>query len=232
MAKKDIIEKILNVNEMFTKSELEGKKIEELEKLYALSLSLNQKEKEIEEAKKQEEKMKEQEGEKKSTEMDTDEVKDNSSTYQRIKKPTLDKNELIPVMNITNGPLIYQSKKTGMEIKFEKYGDVEYLEVGELLTMRSGQRRFLDEPWIFIMDDEVTEYLGLDKLYKKLVNPSNIDQIFNFNVDHFTEVIKSSPRGYAQLLISRAKEKIKNGSLDSVAKIKALEERFNIELVQ
>jgi hypothetical protein len=223
MAKKDIIEKILNVTEMFSKSELEGKKIEELEKIYKLGLSVA----ELEKQKEQELMKKDQDEEAKTSEFNPDPF-----PIQRLKKPSLDKNELIPVMNITNGSLVYQSRKTGLEVKFERYGDIEYLEVGELLTMRSGQRRFLDEPWILILDDEVVNYLGLDKLYKKLENPQNIDNIFSFDNDTFEQVVQSSPRGYAQLIISRARLKIKEGTLDSVSKIKILEDRFNVELAQ
>lgn len=225
MAKKDIIEKILNVTEMFSKSELEGKKIEELEKIYQLGLAVaeNEKRKE-EEAKKKEEKAEESEK--------VNESVSSAIPLQRLKKPSLDKNELIPVMNITNGSLVYQSRKTGLEVKFERYGDIEYLEVGELLTMRSGQRRFLDEPWILIMDNEVVNYLGLDKLYNKLENPQNIDNIFKFDNEAFEQIVTSSPRGYAQLIISRARAKIKDGTLDSVSKIKLLEDRFKVELAQ
>jgi hypothetical protein len=81
-------------------------------------------------------------------------------------------------MNITNGILIYKSKKTGMHLQFEKYGDIEYIEFGELLTMKTSSRKFLEEPWILILDEEVVKYLGLEKLYKKLVHPENIDAIF------------------------------------------------------
>lgn len=225
MAKKDIIEKILNVTDMFSKSELEGKKAEELEKLYKLGLAVAENEK-----RKEEDAIKKDSVE--NTESAYDANNESTFSFQRLKKPSLDKNELIPVMNITNGSLVYQSRKTGMEVKFERYGDIEYLEVGELLTMRSGQRRFLDEPWILIMDNEVVNYLGLDKLYKKLENPQNIDNIFAFDNEAFEEIVKSSPRGYAQLIISRAKIKIKEGTLDSVSKIKILEERFNVELAQ
>jgi hypothetical protein len=222
MAKKDIIEDILNVTDMFTKSELEGKKNEELEKILKLGQSVAEAERMKEE---QESKMSEENTDEGETVPPLDDTK-----YKRLKKPSLDKNELIPVMNITNGSLIYQSKKTGLEVKFEQYGDIEYLEVGELLTMRSGQRRFLDEPWILIMDNEVVEYLGLEKLYKKLENPQNIDRIFAFDNEQFKAVVENAPRGYAQLIVSRAKAKLKDGSLDSVAKIKVLEERFKVEL--
>jgi len=57
------------------------------------------------------------------------------------RKEMLDKQMLVPIMNVTNGRLIYQSRKTGSEFRFERYGDIEYMELYELLTMRSGHRR-------------------------------------------------------------------------------------------
>jgi hypothetical protein len=213
MAKKDVIKEILKMTDMFTLSELEGKKVEELEKILKLG-QINVAKSDI-----------------KSADGPSIDVPVTQNKFSRMKKPTLDKNELIPVMNITNGTLVYTSRKTGLSVKFEKYGDVEYLEIGELLTMRSGQKRYLDEPWILIMDDEVVQYLGLDKMYKKLVSPQNVDQIFSFDLETYKEVVENAPIGYAQLIISRAKERLKDGSLDSMAKIKVLEEKFKVELV-
>jgi hypothetical protein len=213
MAKKDVIEEILSLSSTFTKDQLESYKLGELEQILKMS-------KEIAENAKKEAKDKSM----------ISEMTEKNESVHRIKKPNVDKSELVPVMNLTHGSLVYQSRKTGMEVKFEQYGDIEYLEVGELLTMRSSQRRFLDEPWILILDEEVVNYLGLDKLYKKLVNPDNIDEIFNFKQERFIEVIQSAPRGYSQLIVSRAKAKMADGTLDSVAKIKALEERYNVEL--
>jgi len=213
MAKKEVIEQIQAVTDMFSKSELEGKKVEELEKILKLGQSV------APQKDQPKENNEEFVGEKQP------------QKFSRMKKPTLDKNELIPVMNITNGPLLYKSLKTGMSVKFEQYGDVEYLEVGELLTMRSSQKRYLEEPWMLIMDEEIVNYLGLDKLYKKLISPQNVDKIFTFDQPTFQEIIENAPMGYNQLIISRAKQRLKDGSLDSLAKIKILEEKFNIQLV-
>lgn len=213
MAKKEVIEQIQAVTDMFSKSELEGKKVEELEKILKLGQSV------APQKDQPKENNEEFVGEKQP------------QKFSRMKKPTLDKNELIPVMNITNGPLLYTSLKTGMSVKFEQYGDVEYLEVGELLTMRSSQKRYLEEPWMLIMDEEIVNYLGLDKLYQKLISPQNVDKIFTFDQPTFQEVIENAPMGYNQLIISRAKQRLKDGSLDSLAKIKILEEKFNIQLV-
>jgi hypothetical protein len=159
-----------------------------------------------------------------------EELKQPTKEKNIMRKEMLDKQMLVPIMNVTNGKLIYQSRKTGSEFQFEKYGDIEYIELYELLTMRSSHRKFLDEPFIIVLDDEVADYLGLTNNYKKLIHATEIDGIFNFPLDHFTDVIKSTPKGLAHLIISKAKEKIQTGELDSVQKIEALEENYNVRL--
>jgi hypothetical protein len=146
------------------------------------------------------------------------------------RKEMLDKQMLVPIMNVTNGRLIYQSRKTGSEFRFERYGDIEYMELYELLTMRSGHRRFLDEPFIIVLDEEVAEFLGLSNSYKKLTHATEIDGIFDFQLEQFEDVIESIPKGLAHLVVSKAKEKIESKQLDSVQKVQAIEKVFNVKI--
>jgi hypothetical protein len=148
--------------------------------------------------------------------------------FQR--KEALDKQMLVPIMNVTNGTLVYQSRKSGSEFQFDRYGDIEYIELYELLTMRSSQRKFLDEPMIIVLDDEVADYLGLTRLYKKLTHATEVDRIFKMPLDQFKDIVESTPKGLAHLIISKAKEKIASGELDSVQKIQVLEEIYKVQL--
>ena len=137
---------------------------------------------------------------------------------------------LVPIMNVTNGKLVYQSRKSGSEFQFEQYGDIEYIELYELLTMRSSQRKFLDEPYVIVLDDEVADYLGLSNMYKKLTHATEIDRIFKLPLEQFTNIVESTPKGLAHLIISKAKEKIATGEFDSVQKIQVLEEIYKVQL--
>lgn len=159
-------------------------------------------------------------------------LKSNSHVNEKNirRKEMLDKQMLVPIMNVTNGKLIYQSRKTGSEFQFERYGDIEYIELYELLTIRSSQRKFLDEPYIIVLDDEVADYLGLTNNYKKLTHATEIDGIFDLPLEHFIDVINSTPKGLAHLIVSKAKEKIELKQLDSVQKVQALEEVFNVSI--
>ncbi|ALA47840.1 putative AcrB/AcrD/AcrF family protein [Brevibacillus phage Sundance] len=147
-------------------------------------------------------------------------------------KREIDRFEQIPVMNCTNGQLIYASRKTGAEWLFTNYGDIEYMEFQELLTMRSSQRRFFDEPFIIVMDDDAVEYLGLTKMYANIKNPSQIDATFKLAQTDFEQVLEKSPKGIKHLIISRAKHLYDSGELDSIKKINYINEKYGTDIGQ
>jgi hypothetical protein len=154
----------------------------------------------------------------------------NEVPITRPKRKEIDKNELVPVLNCTNGTLVYISKKTGAEYRFSEFGGIEYLEVSELTTMKSSQPKFLNEPWLIIMHDDVVDYLGLTKLYEKIIEPKNIESIFKYSDEKFGEVIKQVPSGIKQLIISKAMEKLRNKTFYSLPKKELIEETFNVKL--
>jgi hypothetical protein len=142
----------------------------------------------------------------------------------------MDKEKLVPVMNITAHSLVYLSKRTGAEWNWTKYGDIEYMEVAELLTMRNAHRRFLDEPFILIMDDEAVSYLGLEKMYKNMIEPDNIDKVFKLNFEDFKEITETAPKGIQILIVNRAKQLIDEGKLDSIKIVNFINEKFDTDL--
>lgn len=150
------------------------------------------------------------------------------------KKVEIDRYASIPVMNISNGKLIYTSKKSGAEYVFSKMGDVEYIEYQELLTMRSSQRRFLDEPFIVILDEDVVNALGLTKQYEsfQFINDGELDQVFRIRFDEFKALLETSPIGIKHSIVSRARELYKEGKLDSVRVVNYLNDRFDAEIGQ
>lgn len=240
MEKKELIAKLQEMGATISEKELKkktNKELEEMLSVYSTFSSLDD-EYQVEFANEPTfnlEELKEQ-IRKEALEQARKELLAEKEAFQEIKmdapvaKPEIDRNMVVPVMNVTNGILVYQSRKTGIELKWEKYGDIEYMDVAELLTMRSSQRRFLDEPFILVMNNEAVDYLGLKKMYDKMIHPDNIDAVFKLSNERFEEVLETAPRGIAYLIIGRAKDKVADGTLDSIAKLKILEEKFNVHL--
>jgi hypothetical protein len=145
-------------------------------------------------------------------------------------KRVVNRDDLVTIMNTTTGRVLYTSKKTGAEWSFNDYGDTDEIEVSELITMRNAHPRYLKEPWLLVLDDDVVDYLGLSQLYENVLNPDELDQFFNLPEDQMKSIIEKAPRGIKQLIVSVANRKIANKSFDSLSKINLIEETFKIEL--
>ena len=243
MTVKELIEEILSIEKVDTKSNLQKKKKAELEKiLQELREKHSDKKNTVEEAssaldiealKKQlMEEMRETikaELEEELREERTESQDVVVTTPKRKIRPQIDRHEQIPVMNITYGNLIYRSRRTGMEVKWSEYGDVEYLEFQELITMRSGDRLFFDEPFILILDEDVVEYFGLEKQYDK-IDQSAISNCLKLPFEDFKRFVIDSPRGVQSTVVAMVRDKVRKGEFDSLRTIKFLEDTFQIEI--
>lgn len=142
----------------------------------------------------------------------------------------VDINQLVSCKNVTIGTLTYVSKKTGLEVNWNAYGDEEYLEVSELLTMRGSQPRFLNEPWVMIEDEDVIEYLGLKDLYTKMFELDQIDKLFSKQIPEIENILATAPRGMKELVVDKAREMVANETLYDVRIIKLIEKYCTADL--
>lgn len=149
---------------------------------------------------------------------------------QRKQKIEVDRNELVLCRNVTDGQLIYKSRKTGLTTIWMNYGDVEYLDVGELLTMKASQPKFLTDVWLVIDDEEVVEFLGLKHIYKNLADIEDIDAFFAKSPNEIREIATKLPKGLKETVGTRARKLIESGELYDNRKISILEETLKIDL--
>lgn len=160
------------------------------------------------------------------------EDKEKIESQEVKKKRKINKDEVVTCKNITNGTLIYVSKKTGAEYLMEGYGTTELFDVGELITMKSSHSRILTEPWMVIEDDDVIDFLGLRSVYDKISVPlDKIDNFFEKSVNQMKSALKVAPNGIKTLIASRAKTLMDEGKLDSINKIRLIESTLNITLL-
>lgn len=164
------------------------------------------------------------------------ELKVRAEMEEEAKKSTskkeIDRHRMIPVMNMTNGKLVYASKKSGAVWKWESYGDVDEIEFHEIQTMRTSAKMFISDPMIMILDEEVVSYMGLDAFYKTLLELEELDKIFQMPNKDFEDLIEKAPRGIIVSIVSRAREKAEDDTLDSRWKVKYLNKKFNTDIGQ
>lgn len=150
---------------------------------------------------------------------------------KRVKKD-LPLNTLVPCSNGTYGKLIYVSSRTGETHEWDEYGDTEYLELSELVTMRNSQKRFFTENWIMIDDMDVLQFLGVEKYYEKALNSEEMESLFETDPNELSEKIHGMTDGMKNTVAFYASEKIKDGSLDSRKMISVLENALGVELIE
>lgn len=138
---------------------------------------------------------------------------------------------LIPCKNGVMGHLIYIStRQMGYQVEWDGFGDVQEIEFSELQTMRGSQRRFFEDNWILIDDAEVLKQLGVDKYYKNHINTENFDTIFTMSPEQIENELTGISEGLKCTIADRAREKVKDGSLDSLSVIKTISRMCNCDL--
>lgn len=167
-----------------------------------------------------------------------DEVVKNNDTQNKIlatrkTKKNLPLNTLVEVKNGFNGKLIYKSLKTiGLTIVFEKFGDSDFIELGELVSARNSARKFFENNWFLIDDYEIIEFLGVQKYYENAFNTETFDTIFEKTPNEIDKIVKKMSKGQKNTLIYRAMEFIDNGKIDSRNTIAALEKALEVQLIE
>lgn len=146
------------------------------------------------------------------------------------RKKQIDLDILVSCRNVTDGLLVYVSKKSGLETIWSEHDAEETLTVAELMTMRASQPKFLKEPWIIIDDEDVANHLGLTKMYENLIGIEDLDGFFEQPLAEMEDVLNKLPRGLKETVAIRARKKVEDESLYDTRKIRLLEDKLKIDL--
>ena len=163
---------------------------------------------------------------------------------EAVKKPPVDKTPkkkvlrkvppttLVPVMSNCHTPLIYNSRRqNGYVVEWDSYGVVEYMEVSELIAMRSSALRFYRDNWIVILDcddgenpytaEEIYNSIGVASFYKNAITPENIDKLLSKSSAAIEAAMEKLSMGARRTVYEYVCEKKESGEFDSI-------ERFNV----
>lgn len=148
-------------------------------------------------------------------------------------KPTvaeLPRDMYVPCVSmVRSGKLIYASKRQmGYSVIWRNYMDTQYIELAELMAMRSSDPMFFSENWIMIDDefehkDAVIQKLRIKDMYANTPNMIELERLFIIPVDEMIHKIKSMSVSLKESVYLHAKEAVENGTLDSMRRIKAIE---------
>ena len=172
--------------------------------------------------------------EKKTTTRKTSSSKSAASKTSAKKEATIVRKQLpldmlVACTNLFPGTLTYKSRRqNGYEVTWEKQGDVDYIELGELVSMRNSQRAFFEKNWLGIDDEEVIEYLGVSKFYNNALSYEELTKILELPFSEMSEKIKLMPKGMRENLKIQLAQKIRDKGIDSIKVIDFLKGELGI----
>ena len=166
-----------------------------------------------------------------------DTTTDVKETVEEVQKPVaktprkFSPDDMITCRSITYGELLLTGPKSRLLYRWSNYNDTTEVPFQDLQALRSIKSSYLYRPRIVIEDEELVEQWSKDfkELYENIVD-TDIEEILSLPVGKFKAALKKAPKGVQQAVKNIAGEKIMDGSLDSLAKIKAIDEILGTDL--
>lgn len=144
----------------------------------------------------------------------------------------VDVNDIVMVRNGFAGRLVYVSPKTKEEYIWDSFGDEVEMDIKELRTAKSSQKKFFEYNW-FMFDDEyswVIPYLGVAKMYENSISIDDIDNILSKSPTEVKRLCGKLNDGQRKTMIYMVKKLFADGDIDSLKIVSALEDGLGISL--
>ncbi len=166
-----------------------------------------------------------------------DVILDNEESVQEQKKTTVKTprkyapDDMVTCRSLTYGELLLTGPKSKLLYSWANYNDTTDVEYQDLQALKSTRSSYLYRPRFIIEDEELVEQWGNDfgNIYKN-IEDVDAEDLLKLPVAQLKAKLKKAPKGVQQAVKNIAGEKIMNGSLDSLAKIKAIDEILGTDL--
>lgn len=164
----------------------------------------------------------------------TTQAKSESKPEKKVEKKTkktFAQNDMISCRSIVEGGLYLEGPRTKMPYEWTSYGsieDVEYRDLAELVRTRSG---YIYNPFFIIEDEDfIEEFPILKKFYAENYSVKELGEVLSLPVNEMIAELKTLPKTAIDTVKSIAASQVSAGQIDSVRKIKALDEFFGTDL--
>lgn len=153
-------------------------------------------------------------------------VKEDTITYKD--------DDMIPCKSVTSGGLSFIGF-SGTKYRFADYGMVEYISYGDLKREAQSVNplNYLYYPRFVVIDPVFVEkFPKLEDFYNQFyMKDGEFDKILDLPKERMIEEIAKLPKGCKESLKGIVATRLANGTLDSVQKVKALDEIFGTKLL-
>ena len=166
--------------------------------------------------------------------MATPKAEPKKPAIKKVEQPKFTDKDLIPCKSVTSGGLSFIGT-SGNKYRWENYGIIEYVEYGDLRreAQSANPTNYLYYPRFVVVDPEfVEQFPKLEEFYSQFYNNNgDFENILNLPKEQMKEAIDKLPKGCKECIKGIIATQIDEGSLDSVAKIKMLDEIFGTNML-
>lgn len=138
----------------------------------------------------------------------------------------------ISCVSVTAGLLVMAGRKTGSVYRWIDAGDKVDVEYADVIAEIRARSNYVYKPRFVIEDDIIVgEHKELVTLYERLYSKDDLKQILALPATQMRQVIEQLPDGVKETLKSMAAMAIDTGELDSIQRIKTLDEIFGTQML-
>lgn len=166
---------------------------------------------------------------------DTEETVISSDTEKIVeKKPRkYEATDGIPCKSITSGGLYMEGIKSHILYEWADDGDITEVEYQDLVAAIRSNVSYIHKPYFIIEDEDiVSQFPQINKIYESMYSIKDLRNVLtDLSPRDMKATILTLPEGAKESIKHIASQMISNGSLDSVQKIKFLDEIFDTRLM-
>ena len=160
-----------------------------------------------------------------------DELDESADDNVQVGDSGLSLDDIIPVKSITFGGLTYKARSTNAIYRWNQIGAIEYMSVAELNEMNNYKRAYLNKPLVILMDERAIKKFRLQKVYENVAQINNLKSLFKSDMGTIERTIDTAlDANMRDILISKVRQMIKNGTLTNINIIKLLEKKLQHDL--
>lgn len=162
------------------------------------------------------------------------EVVETEETVEEIVAPVVKQPRKFEAMegvmcrSIVDGVLVMGGIKSNNFYKWADTNDVAEVEYQDLVSAVRSNTKYVFAPFFIIEDEDfLAQFPQVQKVYDSMYTTKDLKEILSLSVPAMMDAINTLPSGSKDNLRDIAGKMVLNGQLDSVQKIKALDEFYN-----
>ena len=162
-----------------------------------------------------------------------DEIEEVVETVVKREPKKFEATDGIPCRSIVSGGLYMSGIKSHIMYEWSDNGDITEVEYQDIVAAIRSNVSYISKPYFIIEDEDIiAQFPQLNRIYASMYSFKDLrDVLTELPAKSMKATILSLPEGAKESIKNIASQMISNGTLDSVQKIKILDEIFDTELM-